>query len=329
MREWVLMRRLRRAGGKGILLGVGLVLVGCQSPPSPVSEPVKVPEPQASWLIFDAKERTSIDWDSLLARLAVADIVVIGERHNDVAGHQLKAELIRDLLQNNANLAVAMEMFERDEQGIVDLYLDGKISKEALVKVTGSASWGGGTNTWDAWYQPIVDAVRAHHSEGAVLIAANSVRAFVTLARLEGFGVLEDLRDGGNQTFVVPDLGIDDSAYRQRFVDLMSPKPHATNGSDAPPRHAAAMDPAAFFRAQQVWDASMADAVVRAAKQERQVVLIAGDFHVAFEGGTLLRIRHRLPAASIVSLSIVPFDGDTLSPDDHRRADFVVYTRLK
>lgn len=330
-----------------------------------VAESPVPPAPQID-AIFDGRTGTRLDWTAVIDRLAAAEIVLVGEQHDNVAGHHLEAALTGALLRRQPRAAVALEMFERHEQGLVDLYLDGRLAAPTLMTLTESENWGGGQNTWMDWYQPIVDHVKAHRAAGAALVAANSPRAYVKLARLAGFGTLALLPAGERTLFALPDPTVDDAAYRERFFGTMrqhsapgATAPAAAERKPAPPvrkisnlrseqirtrkalretsapnREAAgpvaprmAADPATFFRAQQVWDATMAESVARAHERHPQVVLFVGEFHLAHVGGTYLRIRHALPAAQIATVSILrSATPESFDPADTARADLVIYT---
>jgi uncharacterized iron-regulated protein len=82
----------------------------------------------------------------------------------------------------------------------------------------------------------------------------------------------------------------------------------------------------AMFRAQNVWDATMA-ATVRRAHTEgaRPVVLVVGRFHVEFDGGLKQRLVDLDPDLELLTLSVLDVDADTLRAEDTDRADVVIY----
>lgn len=303
---------------------------GC-STIQPVNTVASVPE----WHIYEGTEGSPVDWEQLMESVFNADIIVMGEQHNDPIGHSLERQLAVALLEKHPDSAVAMEMFERNEQSFVDLYLNDEIEAKTLVKITNSANWGGGKDTWNDWYQPIVDAVKSNVESGARLKAANSPRPYVTLARLEGFEVLESIQANKPGLFSIPDLSVDDSDYHDRFVAFMSGpseseeetkkvKKQKTDTRMMPPMH---IDPEAFFRAQQTWDASMAMSVIEAKQQHKKVVLMVGEFHMAFEGGLIRRLRAADPSLTLLTISMLQSEGNGFQPDDLHRANYIIYTR--
>ncbi|MEM1222248.1 MAG: ChaN family lipoprotein [Verrucomicrobiota bacterium] len=309
------MRKIAR-----VIIGliVFVFLSGCVSTRSSSPAPAAPSKPVFAWSIF-LSDGSESDLPALLESFQTADIILIGERHDDPVGHEIKHMMTEALLEATPNAAVAMEMFERDEQGIVDLYISDQISTESLMKTTDARSWEGRDGQWLEWYQPIVDSVKSHYDEGARIIAANSPRTYVKLARLEDFSALQTLADNGNTSFAVPDTSVDDSAYEQKFRELM--------GFDGESGSHGNINLEAFFRAQQVWDASMANSVVSAKSIHPKVMLVAGDFHVADKGGTLIRIRDALPEAKIIAISIQPkTKTKPFDAEDEGSADYIIYT---
>ena len=295
------------------------------------------------WRAFNTATGQESPWDSLIQAVQGADVIVVGEQHDNATAHELERRLTAALLRGFPNSAIAMEMLERNEQVFVDLYLDDRIQAETLVKITDSANWGGGKDTWDSWYQPIVDCVKEHRDQGAALKAANCPRAFVKLARLEGFDLLAALEGCPSKLVTVPDPDVNDLSYHDRFVEVMTKAsaPHSAKASKKTKRPKKAMpakkppsgmappmtlDPEAFFRAQQTWDASMAHSVLEAKEAHPKVMLFVGEFHMAYAGGLIRRIQHGNPDLDLVSISLLRSDDLELKPKDRDRAHYVIYT---
>src|SRR5690554_1685787 len=80
-----------------------------------------------AYLLFNDKGK-KIKYDKMVDRLKDADIVLFGELHNNAVAHWLQLELAKDLYeQKDSNLVLGAEMFESDNQLILDEYFDGLI----------------------------------------------------------------------------------------------------------------------------------------------------------------------------------------------------------
>ena len=72
-----------------------------------------------------------------------ADVVYVGETHDDPADHQYELELIRGLLKRKMKFAIGWEMFDETQQGAIDAWASHAISlKEMLAKTEFQKHWG-------------------------------------------------------------------------------------------------------------------------------------------------------------------------------------------
>src|SRR4029079_13766937 len=80
---------------------------------------VAVTHAQTSYVphrVFDSARGTFADFESMAADLARADVVCVGEQHNDPNTHRLEVMLLEALARRRTSIVVSMEMFERDVQ---------------------------------------------------------------------------------------------------------------------------------------------------------------------------------------------------------------------
>jgi len=93
----------------------------------------------------------------ILPELVQADVVYLGKI--TTTRKTIKAEIIQKLKQRNPKIAIAMEMFQRPYQGVLDRYLAGQVSEQELLSkastTKGGASWG--------YYAPILRFARKKH----------------------------------------------------------------------------------------------------------------------------------------------------------------------
>lgn len=346
-----------------IVSGMILVLAGCHGgsgavrvqprvDASPIDAAAIADRDPRTLTIFDGSTGEPIAWQDLIAAIADADAIILGEQHDDGVGHAAQLAIVQDVAALRSHLAtrgaLAMEMLERDEQAVTDDYLEGLIDAPTLATLTHSTTWAG-EGSWANWYQPIIDAAR---DAGWRVIAANAPRRYVRLARTHGYERLRELPAERRALIALPRTWPLD--YRQRFVDVMSAMRHeaqpqqppsetvqgATDDAAAhepPPPAAAAHGPIpterinASFRSQLLWDSTMADSIARARRAgAKPVIHLVGQFHSDFNGGTVQELRARLGRnARIATVSMQRREQDALHDDDHGRADFVIYTGVK
>lgn len=278
-------------------------LGGCTTVPDPTTLPMYA---------GTAETADRLAWDDLVAQSMAAEVVVIGEEHDDAVTHALQAALVADVLALDPRTAVSLEMLERHEQEIVDAWLAGEIDTATFVERTGSRSW----FDWDGFYQPVLDAAK---SAGCAVIAANAPREYVGRARLEGYDVLRALPEDERAMFDLPE-NLDQGRYWLRFRDTMK----GFRGDDASDEEIRRT-----FQSQLVWDATMAASIANALDRDDidRVIHLVGRFHSDHEGGTVREVKRLRPGVRVFTITGVgDGDGLELAEDDRGRADVVVYT---
>jgi uncharacterized iron-regulated protein len=268
--------------------------------------------------VFDSRRKKFTDFEAMLADLARADVVFVGEQHDDRNTHRLELALLEGLMRRRGPLTVSLEMFERDAQPPLSAYLAGELPEEEFLKQ--SRPW----PRYATDYRPMVEFARGH---GWPVIASNIPRRLASQVAKEGLETLDKLspeeRAWAARTIECP---ADD--YRKRFVATMNehPMPGVEKLSAGERK---AMDDRFYF-AQCVKDETMAEAIAAAhGPGQPAIVHYNGSFHSDFSLGTAARVKRRLRNARVVVVSVLPVDNlDTLKPtkDDRKRGDYLVYT---
>lgn len=199
--------------------------------------------------------------EQALARVADADIVLVGELHTHPAVHLLQARMLAGLAADGRPLVLSMEQFSRADQPVLDAYLAGRIGEAALIR---------DGNAWPNYqsdYRPLVEFAKAHHLP---VIAANAPKPLVSCVGQEGPAWLEKL-PASRRSQLARTLTLGDDPYRQKFMASL--------------HHGDADSNARRFAAQTSWDDTMAESMVDYLRSHpgQRIMHIAGNFHV--EGG--------------------------------------------
>ena len=106
--------------------------------------------------IWDVAAARFIDRESLVERLARADFVLLGERHDNPDHHLLQAEALRSLIAVGRRPAVGFEMLGLDDAGAVANHLAAAPNDAAGLGQ--AVNWN--KRGWPDWamYQPIAEA---------------------------------------------------------------------------------------------------------------------------------------------------------------------------
>jgi len=293
--------------------------------------------------------------DDVARAMPGVEAVLIGEIHTDPVGHWIESELFRAALASARAgdpsgalrpVALSLEMFERDVQGVVDEYLAGLIT-ESQFKAS-ARPW----EYYQSDYRPMVEAAR---EAGVPVIAANAPRRYVNRVSRMGRDALFELPPRARS--VLPPLPYPppSDAYREQWMTLMrempmerrceppageaaaEPAPEPQPERPAEPAQPAAAAPShmgAFMenglQAQALWDASMAYAITTflASNPGALVLHMVGGFHVERFTGIPEQVQYYRPGTKtlVVSMDVVD-DFRTFDPETHGgHGDFVILT---
>jgi uncharacterized iron-regulated protein len=269
--------------------------------------------------VFNAAAETFNDFEMMMADLAKADVVFVGEEHDDPATHRLELAILEGLARRRGSIIVAMEMFERDTQASVDGYLAGRINESEFLKM--SRPW----PNYATDYRPLVEFARM---KGWHVIAGNAPRKYASQVARGGLSVLDTLPQA-ERDFVAVDISAPKDDYFKRFAETMSGHPIGTGGnkSEAEEREMTER----FYLAQCVKDDTMAESIARAYDRSMEpkplIVHFNGAFHSDYRLGTAARVRTRLEKARVAVVSIVPQEQlDSIEADEYRqRGDYIVF----
>lgn len=323
--------RNARAGIKYSLLGAGIALsaLSACSTRNPFADalwyyqPVEgsniSPHVHAGPYLLDMYEGNTgvpLTWTDLWEGMHWADIVIVGEQHDDATAHLVQVTLVQQAMAAFPGSVVSMEMLERDEQQLVDEYVAGTLPLDDFINQTESRNWAG-KDTWLKYYQPMIDAARDHAAEGSRVIAANSPRIYVRKARLEGYDALAALPPEERALFDFP-AQAPSAKYRERFRDFMT--------EDGKPPSDEDLDRG--LQPQRLWDATMAASVAEAYRKlpkRAKIIHVVGQFHSEYEGGLVTEIEARASGARILTISVQRDEAPMLREEDRGKADVVVY----
>lgn len=287
-----------------------LMLMQTATPPSAVPPSGYVPE-----RVYDSTRDRFTDFEAMLAEVSRADVLFVGEQHDDPNTHRLELAILEGLKRRRADLSLALEMFERDVQEPLSSYLEGRLGEDEFL--SRSRPW----PRYAADYRPLVEFARAHRWP---ILATNVPRRLASAVAKGGLDALASNDD--RSLYAADECPRDD--YFDRFAESMSehPMPGAEKLTDAEKQSIVER----FYLAQCLKDETMAESIARArATSGALVVHVNGAFHSDFGDGVPDRVRRRLPQARLAVISILPVDDlDAVAPtaDDRKRADYVVYT---
>lgn len=243
--------------------------------------------------IYDTRSKQIITIEKIVTDMAEADVLFFGEEHNDSAGHYLENKIYRALhTKYGDKVTLSMEMFETDNQLVLNEYLQGRIDENRFGK--DARLW---SNYKD--YRPMIEFAK---EKRLAVVAANPPRRYVTLVGRRGMKALDSLSKDA-KTFLPP-LPYDtlSGRYREKFMEIMKGSPGGEN-------------PKVYY-SQSLWDAGMAYSIYHHLRKNKgqKVFHCVGKFHSDEKLGTatqLLRYNRKL---RILNISCFP-DKSFNEPD--------------
>jgi uncharacterized iron-regulated protein len=253
-------------------------------PSTPWTSPLGRAHPLAG-RIWDVGRARLLDPPALVASLAGARFVLLGEKHDNPDHHRLQAWVVAELVAAGRRPAVAFEMLGADTQAAIDRHL--ARAPDDAAGLADAVDWK--RSGWPDWamYRPIAEAaMRAR----LPIVAANLGRAR-----------LQALRAGGLAALDAPDraeLALDQSLAPAAGAAL------ASEIRDAHCGHASAGSIERMIDIQRARDATMAGALL-ASEAPDGAVLIAGTGHVRTDRGVPLYLGARRPGTRVASLAFL------------------------
>ncbi|MDA8256205.1 MAG: ChaN family lipoprotein [Betaproteobacteria bacterium] len=237
--------------------------------------------------LWDVAAQGFIDETEFLRRAAQAEVLLLGETHDNPEHHRLQARILQARLTAGARPALLMEQFDNDQQAAIDEAR--KAGKELAPLMRG----------WDwALYRPLVALAG---SARIPLRAANLPRSATRPVVREGYATLA----AGEAQRLALETVWDET--RQQYMAGLIEASHC--GQITPQLRDG------LVRAQRLRDATLADAALAAI--DRSAVFILGRGHARRDVGVPLYLAARRPGTRILSLGLVEVGAGRTAPTQY------------
>lgn len=281
--------------------------------------------------VYKSGDKRFSDFEAMLAEIARADVVFVGEQHDDPATHRIERAVLEGLARRRGNVVVAMEMFERDTQPSLDEYLAGRLNEEDFLRA--SRPW----LRYATDYRPLIEFARVHRWR---VIASNAPRRIAIQVSREGLNAARSDSES-ERKLVATDFSCPMDDYFKRFAEAMGkghPGAHQKQEDEKQTdkkreeEHRAALE--RLYYAQCVKDETMAESIANAltAQSNAQggplVVHFNGAFHSDYRLGAASRAIRRAPKSNVKVISVVPVENlDVINANEYRkRGDYIIFT---
>ena len=240
--------------------------------------------------------------------LLSADVVYLGEQHDSEADHAAQLEIIEALYAENPDIAIALEMFQRPFQPVIDRYLAGEITEAELVQQTEYLErWG---FPWE-YYAPFLRFAQANQLPVLALNAPGEVVSKIAREGLESLDE-EELR------YIPPisDIDTTNEDYRAFVSSVFGSHGHGDFNFDN------------FFAAQVTWDETMAETIAtfKQTAPDTLVIVLTGNAHVIYGYGIPDRVARRLGDSVQQTKVLLNFPEEFIEGNPDEIADILWYS---
>jgi uncharacterized iron-regulated protein len=213
-----------------------------------------------------------------------ADVVYVGETHDDPVDHRYELKLVSGLIERKVRFAIGWEMFDETQQSIIDAWTSGRISfKEMLEKTDFQKHWG--------IYSPVYARILQIARKADVLnVALNAPPGLVRkIAHGEPVSAEE-------KSMIPTGFAATEKGY-QNFIAMMGNHP----GMKETDLHR-------FFAAQNTWDQAMASRILEFKDQNPKLIMVVltGRGHVSGGYGIPFYVKQK---ATLKQLIVLPNSG--------------------
>ncbi len=267
-----------------------------------ISSTMTAQDPKA-YKIFTGEGKKA-DYKDIVKAASNADVVFFGELHDNPIAHWLELELTKSLYAIKGNdLNLAAEMFETDNQLLIDEYFAGLIRE---------SSFEGEVRKWNNYatdYKPLLNFAK---DNGLKFIASNIPRRYASMVSSGGFEILDKL-DPDAKKFIAP-LPVEYDPELPCYKDMMSM-------SGGPGMHASENLP----KAQAIKDATMAHSILKYREKGQLTIHFNGSYHSDRYQGIIWYLYKYNPGIKVTTITI-NLQDDVKKMDESKKgyADFVV-----
>lgn len=253
-----------------------------------------------AYQIYNAKGK-KVKESKFLKAVAPKQFVFFGEYHDNPISHWLQLEVTRNMHAiAGQNLVLSFEMFERDQQELVNAFLDSTITEKAFED---------SCRLWPNYktdYKPLMLLAKNNSLD---VIAANVPRKYANKVFKYGRAALDSLSAEELTWMASRDFPVDSTL--SQYAALLEMGQH--------------MGGSGLMLAQAFKDATMAKFILLGLDPKAHVIHYNGAYHSDFYQGTVWYVKQANPTAEIVTISTVSqADVTKLLAENKGRADFII-----
>lgn len=274
---------------------------------------------EKNYLVYDSRSGKVVTLNEVINAMTDYDVLFYGEEHNDSVTHYLEHKIFSLLNEKfNPNLALSMEMFDRDVQPVMNEYLKGFIREKNFKK--DARAW---SNYRD--YRPMVELAKEKKLD---VVCANAPSRYTNLAGRMGQAELLKLPKETRAWMAPLPYDTASGGYYEKLTGISLHAPAPDTAKKKMP--AMAMGNFNLVTAQSLWDATMAYSIAEYLKEHKgkKVFQVNGRFHSDEKFAIVTQLKKYAPKAKVL---VISSGSDEKFPninwaDYQQQGDFIIIT---
>lgn len=251
--------------------------------------------------IFDGKGK-EVKFETIVKDSKKSEVIFFGELHNNSIAHWLQLQVLKTLHENEKNVILSGEFFERDDQLNIDEWFAGKMTDknfEAEAKL-----W----NNYLIDYKPLMMFAKKNNIP---FVASNVPRKYASMVSRKGLATLDSLNEEAKM-YIAP-LPIEVDKTLPGYVGIKDMM------------HGSPMNPDFMVEAQAIKDATMAYSLFEFLGKGYTIYHINGSYHYNNYEGIIWYLKKAHPNTSILTIATVEQESTKdLEEKSKGIADFII-----
>jgi uncharacterized iron-regulated protein len=253
-------------------------------------------------------EGKKADYEDILKEVMKVDVVFFGELHDNPIAHWLELEITKELYtEKGRNLILAAEIFETDNQLLIDEYLAGLIKESSFESEV--RLW----KNYSTDYKPLLNFAKQN---GLKFVASNIPRRYASVVASGGFDALQKLSTEALK-YIAP-LPVEYDPELACYKDMLSMD--SSIGGTMENKVSENLP-----KAQAIKDATMAKSIANYWQKGQMVIHYNGSYHSDRYMGIIWYLNKYNPSIKVATITTVLQDDiDKINEESKGIADFVI-----
>lgn len=253
----------------------------------------------AAYEIYTSKGK-KVSFEQMAKSMNQKDFVFFGEYHDNPISHWLELELLLNLHSHKGqNLKLGFEMFEQDQQLLLNQFLEGTISEKQFED---------SCRLWPNYYTDYKPLLEFAKEKEITCIASNIPRRYASLLYKKGRSALDTLTELEKSWICPLDFKLDTTLSQYNLLKEM--QLHAGGN---------------MVESQAIKDATMAYFLLKEYTSGNLIYHINGTFHTDYFQGIVWYMLQNNPEIKTGTIATVSQDNvNVLLEENKGKADFII-----